>query len=337
MKDSVSTEEAVLKAERRARRKRRKTAAEASHGSQQGASRDESMTPPRSKPKYMQEEDAAFDESSLPPESARKRDEELFYESMADAAEQDAGVGYYENLLFEREAQKRAAAFSHGGAAGVAMGFGSAASNGMDEEEYAEYIRAGMWRRKNKEEVERMERLEKQRKEKAAKESAENEKRQRVERERIKKLEEKKRKNSEKEERDARERYESLWKKLAAAPAPVAPKDDENDAPASGPCPLRFTDFPWPLYPPMPLPPLSWPAPKDVTATAMSTFLLSHLPADKRKVTLRQAVLAYHPDRFQRLVLRIPEDKQELRERVRELGLRVSQTLNELMKAGGEA
>jgi flagellar biosynthesis GTPase FlhF len=256
---------------------------------------------------------------------------------MADAAAQDEGVGYYEDLLYEREAQKRAAAFSYGGAAGIAMGMG-ATTNGvaMDEEEYAEYIRAGMWRRKNKDEVERLARLEKEKREREAKEAVENEKRRREERERIKRLEEKKRKTSEKEERDARERYESQWRKLTTASAPQPPRAAEGiDSDTTALFPLRFTDFPWPLYPPMPLPPLSWPAGKDVTASAISNFLLSHLSADKRKAVLRQAVLAYHPDRFERHVLRIPEEKEDVRERVRELGLRVSQTLNELMKAGG--
>lgn len=339
MKDSVSADEAVLKAERRARKRRRKEAAAAATESRQGTSREESMTPPRSRPSYIDEEDVGFDESSLPPEQARKRDEEIFYESMADAAAQDAGVGYYEDLMYEREAQKRAAAFSYGGAAGLAMGMG-ATVNGvtMDEEEYAEYIRAGMWRRKNKDEVERLARLDKEKREREAKEAIESERRQREERERIKRLEAKKKKNSEKEERDARERYESQWRVLTTAPEPIPMKEGSDAANgATEPHPLRFTDFPWPLYPPMPLPPLSWPSSKDVTASALSTFLLVHLPRDKRKAALRQSVLAYHPDRFERHVLRVPEDKKDIRERVRELGLRVSQTLNELMRAEGSS
>lgn len=315
------------------------------------------MTPPRARPAPLPEDDLGFDESTLPPDQARKRaykaeEEEAheresvrFSDSLHAAAAEDAGVGFYEELLYAREA----AAFSYGGAAGIAMGLGAGTARagdgrGMDEEEYAEYVRAGMWRRKNKEEVERREALDKARREKEVKEKAESEKRSREEKERIKKLEERGRKNKEKEDKDARASYEDRWKRLLAAPPP-APNPTPtastlSDAPIvppapSQPHPLRFTDFPWPLYPPMPLPPLSWPAPSLITPSALSSFLLAHLPSDKRKATLRAAVLAYHPDRFDRLVNRIPEEKEELRERVRELGLRTSQVLNDLMKAGG--
>lgn len=154
---------------------------------------------------------------------------------------------------------------------------------------------------------------------------------------RIRKLEELASKRTEAEYRDARACYEERWKKLATSkPAPPPPNpsalDDETPTPALSAFPLRFTDFPWPLYPPVPFPPLSWPSPADVTSGALASFLLSHLEPPARKSTLRTAVLAYHPDRFDRLVGRIPEDQSELRERVRELGLRVSQELNDLLK-----
>lgn len=272
-----------------------------------------------------------------------------FADRLRNAAAEDEGVGFHEEMMYAREA----AAFSYGGAAGVAMGLngaggsaGAGTGRGMDEEEYAEYVRAGMWRRKNKEEIERRELLEKERKVKEEKEKVEGEKRRREEREKIRRLEERRRANSEKEEQDARAAYEERWKKLLAAPPPTPnptppaePSSSSIDTPpAPTPTPLRFTSFPWPLYPPMPLPPLSWPSASHITSTALSTFLLSHLPSASRKATLRQAVLAYHPDRFERLVMRVPEDKEggtETRERVRELGLRTSQVLNDLMKAGG--
>lgn len=85
----------------------------------------------------------------------------------------------------------------------------------------------------------------------------------------------------------------------------------------------------------MAFPPLTWPSLDELTPSAISSFLLpDSLPADKHKATLRQAVLAYHPDRFERFVLRVPEAKEDVRERVRELGLRVSQVLNDLSKRG---
>ncbi|ORY70760.1 hypothetical protein BCR35DRAFT_307823 [Leucosporidium creatinivorum] len=350
MKETPSTvEAAVLKAERRAKRKRAAAAANA-------RPRAESMTPPRSRPTPLPTDDLGFDESTIPPDQARKRayreeEEEAmerqssFADRLRNAQAEDEGVGFHEEMMYAREA----AAFSYGGAAGVAMGLGSAGAgtSRMDEEEYAEYVRAGMWRRKNKEEIERREQLEKERKVKEEKERVEGEKRRREERDKIRRLEERRRANSEKEEKDARAAYEERWKKLLAAPPPPPPTPNPTPPagsssteapPAATLAPLRFTSFPWPLYPPMPLPPLSWPSASQITPTALTTFLLSHLPSSSRKSTLRQAVLAYHPDRFERLVMRVPEDKDggtETRERVRELGLRTSQVLNDLMKAGG--
>ncbi|KAK4702192.1 hypothetical protein P7C70_g4034, partial [Phenoliferia sp. Uapishka_3] len=339
MKDSPEDIEAVLKAERRARRKRRRK--EERHRS------NDSMTPPRAPPPNLYD-DAGFDESSLPPDQAVKP--EVWVDKLMDAVESDSGPGYYEDLMYSRQ---NAAAFSYGGAAGVAMGAGKSGLDAMDEEEYAEHVRAGMWRRKNKDEAERIEALERARKAKEAKEAIEAEKQQRVEREKIRKLEEKAKQRNKRDELEARERYDSAWKKLLApprAPPPAATvqpppsttERSETDVPPAAssapplplhPYPLRYTDFPWPLFSNVPYPPLSWPSESDVTATAISTFLLSHLEPAAKKGALRAAVLAYHPDRFDRLVSRIPEEKEDVRERVKELGLRVSQVLNDLLKA----
>lgn len=222
----------------------------------------------------------------------------------------------------------------------------------MDDDEYAEYVRAGMWRVKNKAEVERMERAEKERKEREERERRERDKLAREERERIRKLEERKKRKSKEDAEAARTRYDDGWRKLqqAVAAVPVTKSSTATPEPttdataaateAASPAttdlaafPLRFSDFPWPLYPPMAFPPLSWPTLDDISSASISSFLLpDSLPADKHKTVLRQAVLAYHPDRFERYVLKIPEDKEDVRERVRELGLRVSQVLNDLSK-----
>ena len=230
------------------------------------------------------------------------------------------------------------------------MGMGGTGLDAMDEEEYAEHVRAGMWRRKNKEEVERLEALEREKKVKMEKDQIEDDKRRRTEREKIKKLEERVRQRGEKEERDARERYDEMWATVLKVhplpptpPPPVVPVNSpaEDELPPGPPVatphphPLRFTGFPWPLYPPVPFPPLSWPAPSDITATAVSSFLLSRVAPAAKKSTLRTAVLAYHPDRFDRLLARIPAEQEDVRDRVKELGLRVSQVLNDLLKAAG--
>ncbi|GAA6029167.1 hypothetical protein JCM8097_001633 [Rhodosporidiobolus ruineniae] len=360
MKDSTSADEAVLRAQHRAARKSKKR-------STRTRSRSESLTPPRNPPKPAlphegpEADDWGFDESAQPPEQAYKRsrdDDEAFEASLADAEAQDRGVGFYEDSMWADEVRRMPSYATHyGSAASAAVGVGRSRSQlaAMDEDEYAEYVRAGIWRIKNREEVERRERVERERKAKEEKEAREREKVRREESARIRRLEERRARKSKEDEEGARKRYEEAWKRLqqpatssssssSATTKPPAPSSAEsaNDtsassAPSSGsstPYPLRFTDFPWPLYPPLALPPLSWPAASDLTAPAISSFLLdpSYTDPSKHKAILRQAVLAYHPDRFERFVLRIPEEKEEVRERVRALGLRTSQVLNELLK-----
>ncbi|GAA5991688.1 hypothetical protein JCM10908_001092 [Rhodotorula pacifica] len=368
MKAINSADEAVLRAEHRAQRKSHRNKKRHHHhqGTATADTRQESLTPPRNPPKHLQEEqDWGPDESALPPEQAykRTRTDDEFYESLADAQAQDEGVGFHEHELYARQVPAYATYYSSAAAAAAGIDPAPATRgtwlSNMDDDEYAEYVRAGMWRVKNKAEVERMERAEKERKEREEKERKEREKLAKEERERIRKLEERRKRKTKEEEEAARKRYDDGWRKLqqavAAAPAtPAASKsstatpepstagDGDSSTPAptadstttnSASVPLRFTDFPWPLYPPMAFPPLSWPALEDISSSSISSFLLpDSLPAEKHKAVLRQAVLAYHPDRFERYVLKIPEEKDEVRERVRELGLRVSQVLNDLSK-----
>ncbi|GAA5823159.1 hypothetical protein JCM11251_007504 [Rhodosporidiobolus azoricus] len=349
MKDSTSTDEAVLSAQHRAARKSRRK--------HRRRSPSESLTPPRTQPSTSGTPDEwGFDESALPPEQAykRTRTDDEFLESLADAEAQDQGVGYHEEVLYSRQMPSYSTHYSSaaGAAAGIEPRKGDYLA-AMDEEEYAEYVRAGIWRMKNREEMERRERAEKEKKKREEREKKENEKRNREEKERIRRLEERRKRKSKEDEEGARRRYDEAWRRLqqpnsaastdsSSAPPAARPSADpsasdpsasaSSASSSSTPYPLRFTDFPWPLYPPLALPPLSWPTVPDLTAPAISTFLLGGAPPDKHKAVLRQAVLAYHPDRFERLVARVPEEKEDVRERVRELGLRVSQVLNEVMK-----
>ncbi|BGP50408.1 hypothetical protein JCM10450v2_006327 [Rhodotorula kratochvilovae] len=340
--------------------------------------RDESLTPPRNPPRPDAFE-GLDEEPDVPPPQAHKRDDEQgFLDALADAEAADCGVGYHEDQFYARQVPAYATRYSSaaGAAAGIAPPGQGSYLNQMDEDEYAEFVRAGMWRRRNREEVERLERMDKERKAREEREKKEKDQRDREERERIRRLEERRKRQSKEDELEARRRYDEGWKKLqqaaaapppppaapaaytaasssaASTPAPPPPADgastDATDITADAPpaaetpadkppasFPLRFSDFPWPLFPPLAFPPLSWPTPEDLTPSAISAFLLpDSLPADKHKATIRQAVLAYHPDRFERYVLRVPEEKEETRVRVRELGLRVSQVLNDLAKKG---
>ncbi|GAA6011114.1 hypothetical protein JCM11491_006732 [Sporobolomyces phaffii] len=327
-----STEEAVLRATRRASRK-----------SKHKRRASESISPPRHPPAPPpQPPPDDFDESSVPPSQAYKQtraeeedeDEAEFEYKLRDAANADQGIGFYEyhHLAYST---------SYGSAAGNAAGVrGPAATAGMDEEEYAEYIRAGMWRLQNKERLEWMEKQEKLRREQEERDRVQQIERERKEAQRRRKLEQRKRDESKLEQARARERYEVGWKKLHAlggGGGGTAMGGSEGDAKARS---LRFTDFVWPLFPPFALPPISWPTPNEITSTSIEEFLLpEEVQGEARKAKLRAAVLSYHPDRFERFVAKVGTDDDSdddgVRDRVRELGLRVSQVLNDLLKELG--
>lgn len=319
-----STEEAVLRATRRASRK---------SSSKSKRHKSESISPPRNNSKQSD-----FDESSIPPSQAYKRsrteeeeeeEEELeFQEKLKEASYVDQGIGYYEESLY----------YSTGYSSALRNATGKPPQRqlvgGMDEEEYAEYIRAGMWRLQNKERLEfleKQEKLKKQRQEKDRIERIEKEKKSKLKKLKLERI---KRDQFEKDRNEARERYKLGWNKLQ--------KLNNNSSDSSGS--LRFTDFVWPVFPPFALPPLSWPQLEDIKKEAIEQFLLppsssgvaSVEEEEERRGKLRSAVLSYHPDRFERLVSKIQQDEENegdsVRERVRELGLRVSQVLNDLLK-----
>lgn len=307
-------------------------------------------TPPRARPVFSdsflgfsQDRDESATFATL--EDPQRREDEAFEERLRDAMEEDAGTAWHEDTYATNVPPRWSAAsgFSYGSSASAAMGRAEPGLEAMDEEEYAEFIRAGIWRSQNRESIARAEEVDRARKVRMDKEAKEREKSDRIEREKIRKLEIRVKKGKVEDELKARERYENSWTTILATPAavpfpPPIPSTDTPTVPIGPNLPrpanaLSFTSFPWPLYPPVPFPPLSWPKATDLTSTTISTFLLSHLgdPAQRKKA-LRQAVLSYHPDRFERLVGRVLEDEGGARERVRALGLRCSQVLNELLK-----
>ncbi|KAH7334694.1 hypothetical protein B0J17DRAFT_671190 [Rhizoctonia solani] len=150
----------------------------------------------------------------------------------------------------------------------------------MDDDQYAEWIREGIWRRTHKAEVEAQERAEEERKRKREKERARREKTRRMERE---DNERRARRKQVKEQRSALEgwiAYETQW-------AQLRPSETTS---------LGFTDLPWPCYPPPRLPL----EPDTLSKQTISSFLLSplHSIGKPRKQRLREALLLYHPDRF---------------------------------------
>ncbi|CCO32001.1 hypothetical protein BN14_06053 [Rhizoctonia solani AG-1 IB] len=150
----------------------------------------------------------------------------------------------------------------------------------MDDDQYAEWIREGMWRRTHKAEVEAQERAEEERKRKKEREKARREDTRRMERE---DNERKSKRRQAKEQQSVVEgwiAYEARW-------AQMRPSETTS---------FGFVDLPWPCHPPPRLP-LD---PDALSKQTISAFLLSplHSIGKPRKQRLREALLLYHPDRF---------------------------------------
>ncbi|KDN52873.1 hypothetical protein K437DRAFT_253818 [Tilletiaria anomala UBC 951] len=192
----------------------------------------------------------------------------------------------------------------------------------MDDEQYAEYVREGMWRRSNASYIrDQEERARQETKRKAEKEEKAHRRRERAKR----REKEAKRQRFEEEQfalREARKKWEDRWTQLRAAKA-----GETTD-------PLWFSDLPWPCL-------SMWNGDLNpvLTKEAISRFLLAPdgLDADKAasaasaRTRLRTALLRYHPDRFLSApwYARIPEAS-HLREKVRECVLQIARILNEL-------
>ncbi|KAF9565610.1 hypothetical protein CPC08DRAFT_629569 [Agrocybe pediades] len=221
----------------------------------------------------------------------------------------------------------------------------------MDDEEYAEWIRAGMYRKTHAQEYAE------QRRRKAAKEARRaEEKARKAEAVRLEKLAEEERKMRKLERQSrrmeyARNQYKSQWTTLLASTS-------EGDADGLNTQALQFRDIPWPVA-------AAYREPKtenrrrtedtatglvtsqnhdigldDLTVEAISSFILPVVGvADvsdnvarkkERKDKLRETFLRFHPDKFEgRFMKRFAESE---REKVREAIGQVSRVLNTLME-----
>ncbi|KAF4620781.1 hypothetical protein D9613_000858 [Agrocybe pediades] len=221
----------------------------------------------------------------------------------------------------------------------------------MDDEEYTEWIRAGMYRKTHAQEY-----AEQQRR-KAAKEARRaEEKARKAEAARLEKLAEEERKMRKLERQSrrmeyARNQYKSQWTALLASTSEGDPDGLNTRA-------LQFRDIPWPVA-------AAYREPKtekrrrtedtatglvtsqnhdigldDLTVEAISSFILPVVGvadvADdvarkkERKDKLRETFLRFHPDKFEgRFMKRFAESE---REKVREAIGQVSRVLNTLME-----
>lgn len=189
--------------------------------------------------------------------------------------------------------------------------------NYMNDEQYVEYVRQGMWERTHKAEAE-----ERQRRKERAQERKEKEKRLKEESKRLEAeaIEERRRRREEKDKRKLRDSwmaYESRWSTLqkAAAASTILPDS------------LDFAFLPWPVHPP----------PKSIdalTKESISAFVLSDLHSGEKsqKQRLRDALLLYHPDRFESKFMAFVRDQD--RTLVTEGVGRVVRALNALTEEG---
>ncbi|KAK7045530.1 hypothetical protein VNI00_007362 [Paramarasmius palmivorus] len=199
----------------------------------------------------------------------------------------------------------------------------------MDEEDYAEWVRRGMYRKTHAQEYEEQERKKSERAAKREKEKAIQAETERLERAAA---EERKRKKHEKENRRwayAREEYHSRWQELLSSAGTSQSQ-------------LGFRNIPWPVLSAHRQKPekkdiLEDPISvslDDLNRDAITSFLLlSTYDSKERKDKLRETFLRFHPDKFEgRFMQRVrPDDQEKVR-----MGLAsVVRVLNDLMGEGG--
>jgi hypothetical protein len=196
----------------------------------------------------------------------------------------------------------------------------------LDDEEYAEAIRYGMWRRQNREEVERLERLKKLQEEEERRKAKVKDAQEREEKRRIEVLQRERGAQDAKRIQQELSDYKAKWEALRAA----ADKDALDTATR-----LRLVDMPWPIFHGSSFHVF---APGMLSLDKIRAFYTAMLPpttgtntdedrAALKKV-LREAILAYHPDRFVgRYLDRVQAEEKEM---VREAVIRTSQIINEL-------
>ncbi|TDL23017.1 hypothetical protein BD410DRAFT_787833 [Rickenella mellea] len=212
----------------------------------------------------------------------------------------------------------------------------------MNDDEYAEWMRAAMWRRKHPEQeaAKRAAReAEKARKERAAELKRETARQQsEMARERaLRKAQRRARKVAE-----ARKAYEDKWLDLSLPSGQKNGNGKETEH-------LDFESVPWPIFLPDRQVVITE---EDISRDTISAFLLPRPPQsrsildslldpllDKQgqdpppetvsRDTLRAALLRYHPDKFNSRVL--PRVRENERDRVRELAGTVVRVLNEML------
>ncbi|KAF7979003.1 hypothetical protein HWV62_43961 [Athelia sp. TMB] len=304
-------------------------------------SRRDTITPPRdiNNTLYDSDEDIQYGpqpSTSYGPDYEAIRaqlEEERFREKMYGAYEDDVGLyGVAEQMNQFAYVPDRWRGPEVPGAKGVRLGDETGPNPQlMDDEEYAEWVRHNMWKKKHADEHAEQLRREAQKTERRAKEKAMRQETSRLEREIEAERQARKGEKERRRQKEARESYEQRWKDLIA---------EGVDGP-----PLIFSDIPWPIYEAQSSAkrPTAGLALNVITVDAIARFILSGPPTAQgltsdatekkdRKERLRETMLRFHPDKFEgRLMRRVKEDEQV---KVREAVGQVVRALNTLMGEG---
>ncbi|WWC86581.1 uncharacterized protein L201_001458 [Kwoniella dendrophila CBS 6074] len=204
----------------------------------------------------------------------------------------------------------------------------------MTDEEYTEWIRDGMYKKKHRSEIEQKERIRKDKEEKQRLKEIEREKEAREEEKRIKKLKKQKGLNEERKRKEERIRWVERWKILSL---PENHKD--NDIIELN---MSFNDIPWPIQPSSSSSSSSIIKPTSITSDDLTIdnirLFVNSLAEDKaineehvdiRKM-IRDLIKNYHPDRFNSRILTRVKDKDK--DKVQEAVVLVSGILNDLVR-----
>ncbi|KAH7883215.1 hypothetical protein F5I97DRAFT_1816081 [Phlebopus sp. FC_14] len=203
----------------------------------------------------------------------------------------------------------------------------------MDDDEYAEWIREGMWRKKHAQEHEELAQKQAEKAARMAREKEIKAETARIEKAALARREQRRRGKEKRREEEYRIYYDKRWKEL------LDPQTEEQE-------PFSFAQIPWPLLAAQHLvannAPQKYLAVEEFTVEAISAFILPssrNPPATspkagenerrERKDRLRETMLRFHPDKFEgRMMQRVlARDKDRIKEAVGQ----VARALNTLM------
>ncbi|KAJ3555284.1 hypothetical protein NM688_g2663 [Phlebia brevispora] len=208
----------------------------------------------------------------------------------------------------------------------------------MEDEDYAEWIRTNMWRKKHAAEFEEQERKKAERAAREARARSFREETRRMERQEEERSRRRRREKERKRWAEARAQYESKWKTLLTSSTSESIE-------------LKFQDIPWPVFA-VDIGPsdrtnkgkgraVDEVTVDDLTAEAIASFLLPDEdplgPSDaetmqkERRDRLRETMLRFHPDKFEGRILRFVRERDK--ERVQEAVGRVTRAITELLAA----